>query len=133
YNNINLFSQTELKENKMVFSAQQLFELSDDDMAEIEKKLSGMSLYEKCAQMVMPAVYRGYLNPRSKEYKKIVELVKDHGVGGIVLFKGGKQEQSEFIKTMQRLSDIPLLVSGDYENGLGMRIDDAVAFPHNMA
>lgn len=133
YNHINLFSQTQLTENKVVFSVQHLFELNDDDMAEIEKKLSSMSLYEKCAQMVMPAVYRGYLNPRSREYKKIVELVKDHGVGGIVLFQGGKQEQSEFIKTMQRLSDIPLLVSGDYENGLGMRIDDAVAFPHNMA
>lgn len=132
-NNFNSFTQVSISEKKYNSATQNLFELSNDDMIEIEKKLSSMSLYEKCAQMVMPAVYRGYLNPRSREYKKITQLVSEHGVGGIVLFQGGKQEQTEFIKTMQRLSKVPLLISGDYENGLGMRIDDAIAFPHNMA
>lgn len=110
-----------------------LFGLNNSELSDIEKQINDMTLYEKCAQMVVPAVYRGYLNPRSKEYTKIVELVRDHGVGGIVLFQGTAQEQSDMIRHLQNLARVPLLISGDYENGIGMRIDDAVSFPHNMA
>ena len=95
--------------------------------------LNDLTLYEKCAQMIMPAVYRGALNPSSKEYKKIIELVRDFGVGGVVMFQGNSRDQAVMIKKLQSLAKIPLLVSGDYENGLGMRIDDAVSFPHSMA
>ena len=33
---------------------------------------------------------------------------------------------------MQALADIPLLISADFESGLGMRLSDGTDFPDNM-
>jgi hypothetical protein len=118
---------TNLKKNKNIFEITEKAELS------VESFLSDLTLKQKCAQLVMPAIYRGALNPASKEYSKIFELVQDYGVGGVVLFQGNSQDQKNMIWRLQSLSGIPLLVAGDYENGLGMRMDDAVSFPHSMA
>lgn len=118
---------TNLKKNKNIFEITEKAELS------VESFLSDLTLKQKCAQLVMPAIYRGALNPASKEYSKIFELVQDYGIGGVVLFQGNSQDQKNMIWRLQSLSGIPLLVSGDYENGLGMRMDDAVSFPHSMA
>lgn len=110
-----------------------IFSLTDEDKSNLELSFNELTLYQKCAQMVMPAIYRGALNPASKEYQKIIELVRDYGVGGFVMFQGNSKDQATIISRLQILSKIPLLISGDYENGLGMRIDDAVSFPHSMA
>lgn len=131
--NDSLFAEETMNETSQLPNTRNLFELNINDIAEIENQIDEMTLYEKCAQMVVPAVYRGYLNPKSKEYKKIIELVRDHGIGGIVLFQGNTKEQSDMIKHLQKITKVPLFISGDYENGLGMRIDDAIKFPHNMA
>ncbi|MFO7525583.1 MAG: glycoside hydrolase family 3 N-terminal domain-containing protein [Ignavibacteriaceae bacterium] len=133
YTNDSLFAEETMDETSLLPDTQNLFELTINDIEEIENQLDELTLYEKCAQMVVPAVYRGFLNPKSKEYKKIVELVRDHGIGGIVLFQGNAKEQSDMIKHLQKNAKVPLLISGDYENGLGMRMDDAIKFPHNMA
>lgn len=114
-------------------NAKNLFSLTDEDRMNLEFSFSEMTLYQKCAQMVMPAIHRGTLNPTTKDYQKIIELVRDYGVGGFVMFQGGSKDQSTIISRLQILSKVPLLISGDYENGLGMRIDDAVTYPHSMA
>jgi beta-N-acetylhexosaminidase len=126
-------SDIALNNNSSPKISKNIFSLNNEVMTYIELSVRELSLYQKCAQMVMPAVYRGALNPASKDYQKIIELVKDYGVGGIVLFQGNSTDQKNMIWRLQSLSKIPLLVSGDYENGLGMRIDDAVNFPHSMA
>ena len=126
-------SDNTLNNNSSPKISNSIFSLNNELMNNIELSIRELSLYQKCAQMVMPAVYRGALNPASKDYQKIIELVKDYGVGGIVLFQGNSTDQKNIIWRLQSLSKIPLLVSGDYENGLGMRIDDAVSFPHGMA
>jgi len=126
-------SDNTLNNNSSPKISKNIFSLNNEVMNNIELSVRELSLYQKCAQMVMPAVYRGALNPASKDYQKIIELVKDYGVGGIVLFQGNSTDQKNMIWRLQSLSKIPLLVSGDYENGLGMRIDDAVSFPHGMA
>ncbi|RKY91077.1 MAG: hypothetical protein DRQ01_08245 [Ignavibacteriae bacterium] len=110
-----------------------VFNLTEKDKEWIETKLSEMTLYEKCAQMIMPAVYRNYLYPGSKNYKKIASLVKEQKVGGLILYQGELVEQAKFINDMQRIADIPLLIASDFERGLGTRIDNAIEFPHAMA
>ena len=65
-----------------------VFKLTEKDKEWIETKLSEMTLYEKCAQMIMPAVYRNSLHPGSKSYKKIASLVKEQKVGGLILYQG---------------------------------------------
>jgi beta-glucosidase-like glycosyl hydrolase/CubicO group peptidase (beta-lactamase class C family) len=110
-----------------------VFALTDDDKAWIEKKLNEMSLSEKCAQMMMPAVYREDLDTASDGYKKIISIVSDKKIGGLILFQGRLADQVKFLNQVQQISEIPLLVSADYERGLGNRIDDATEFPHAMA
>ncbi|MBS4034067.1 MAG: glycoside hydrolase family 3 C-terminal domain-containing protein [Ignavibacterium sp.] len=126
-------SDITLNNNIKLEKSKNIFSLNNEVINNIVLSVSELTLYQKCAQMVMPAVYRGALNPASKDYQKIIELVKDYGVGGIVLFQGNSTDQKNLIWRLQSLSKIPLLVSGDYENGLGMRIDDGVSFPHSMA
>lgn len=126
-------SDNKLNNNLPYKNPKNIFSVTKESFQKIELSLSELSLYDKCAQMVMPAVYRGALVKGSKDYKKIIELVKEYQVGGIALFQGNSEDQAALVKKLQGLSKIPLLVSGDYENGLGMRIDDAVSFPHSMA
>ncbi|MCJ7553346.1 MAG: glycoside hydrolase family 3 protein [Ignavibacteriaceae bacterium] len=126
-------SDNKVNKNINTRNSKNLFSLSEEAKKNIEFSMDDLTLYEKCAQMIMPAVYRGALNPSSKEYKEIIELVRDYGVGGVVMFQGNSQDQAVMIRHLQSLAKIPLLVSGDYENGLGMRMDDAVSFPHSMA
>ena len=110
-----------------------VFNLTEKDKEWIEKKLSEMSLHEKCAQMIMPAVYRNDLDPGSNGYDEIASLVKEQKVGGLILYQGELVEQAKFINDMQRIADLPLLIASDFERGLGTRVDNAIEFPHAMA
>lgn len=110
-----------------------VFKLTEKDKEWIETKLSEMTLYEKCAQMIMPAVYRNFLHSDSSYYKKIASLVKEQKVGGLIFYQGELVEQAKFINDMQRIAEIPLLIASDFERGLGTRIDNATEFPHAMA
>lgn len=126
-------STNDLEDIQMKKSFNEIFELDKQDLMDIEKAISSMPLYEKCAQMIMPSVYTNSMNPSSRNYDEILSLVRDHGVGGVVMFQGGIDTQTKMIKAMQNAANIPLLISADFENGLGMRVDEAVQFPHNMA
>lgn len=110
-----------------------VFQLTDEDKEWINEKVQTMSLREKCAQMIMPPVYREDFDTSSDGYKNILSLIKDDKIGGLILYQGELLEQAGFIKNMQNISDIPLLISSDFERGLGSRIDDATEFPHAMA
>ena len=110
-----------------------VFSLTDIDKEWIEDKLSSMSLYEKCAQMIMAPVYETFFDPSSPDYDSTLSLVKNHKIGGLILFDGTLKQEIEFTRRVQELSGIPLLISADYERGLGERIDNALEFPHAMA
>lgn len=110
-----------------------VFPLSETDKEWIEKQISGMSLREKCAQMIMAPVYRSYMDTLSPDYDSTVALVKDYKIGGLIMFQGELEQEINFIREMQLLSEVPLLIASDYERGLGSRIDDALEFPHSMA
>ena len=110
-----------------------VFNLSDKDKAWVEAKVAKMSLEEKCAQLVMSYASTEDTSRTSDGYKRLVRLVKELKVGGLIFFKGEINQQTELTNELQSLSEIPLLISADYERGLGMRLDDAVEFPYNMA
>ncbi len=65
-----------------------LFPLSETDKEWIEKQIAGMSLREKCAQMIMAPVYRSYMDTLSPDYDSTVALVKDYKIGGLIMFQG---------------------------------------------
>lgn len=135
---INAFSATEGKSltistSKSNSELPKIFNLSKEDLDWVEDRLNEMPLYEKCAQIFMPAVFRDALNPNSPDYQKAIELVRDHGIGGVVISQGGIEETASMINELQKNAKIPLLVAADFENGIGMRIAETNTFPQNMA
>ncbi|MGE5432499.1 MAG: glycoside hydrolase family 3 N-terminal domain-containing protein [Syntrophomonadaceae bacterium] len=122
-----------IKKNSEALSPYSAFDLSSADVRWVENTLNHMTLYEKCAQMVMPWVEAEFMNEDDPKYKRLVHLVRDLKVGGLIFFEGDVINQVLLTNKLQKLADLPLLVSADYERGIGMRLKDAVEFPYNMA
>jgi len=98
-----------------------------------DKELKRMSLDEKIGQLICAAVNATFLNQDSEAFKALRHQVVDNHVGGIILFRGPVYESVVLVNRMQQLAKHPLLISADLEAGSGMRFDDTVNFPWNMA
>jgi beta-N-acetylhexosaminidase len=98
-----------------------------------DKELKRMSLEEKIGQLIAIGLNATFLNQDSEAFKDLRHQVVDNHVGGIVLFRGPVYESVILVNRMQQLAKYPLLVSSDLEAGAGMRFDDTVNFPWNMA
>ncbi|HMG73808.1 MAG TPA: glycoside hydrolase family 3 N-terminal domain-containing protein [Pyrinomonadaceae bacterium] len=98
-----------------------------------DKELKRMSLDEKIGQLVAVGLNATYLNQDSEAFKDLRHQIVDNHVGGIILFHGPVYESVVIVNRMQQLAKYPLLISADLEAGPGMRFDDTVNFPWNMA
>src|SRR5215510_2356359 len=97
------------------------------------EQLRKMSLEEKVGQLISVGVNATFLNQESDAYRTLKRQVEETKIGGIVLFRGPVYESVILMNRMQQLARYPLLVSADLEAGAGMRFDDTVNFPWNMA
>jgi beta-N-acetylhexosaminidase len=97
------------------------------------EQLRKMSLEEKVGQLISVGVNATFLNQDSDAYRSLKHHIEDNKVGGIILFKGPVYESVILVNRMQQLARYPLLISADLEAGAGMRFDDTVNFPWNMA
>lgn len=110
--------------------------------AVVARWMSTLTLRQKIAQLIV-VPFRGISpNPRSQEYRKLVRLIRDVRVGGLILvnwYQGRVVQRAEpialasFLNRMQSLARIPLVVAGDFERGASMRVDSTTVFPHAMA
>ena len=98
-----------------------------------EKELRRMSLEEKIGQLISIGVNATFLDQDSDAYRALKHQVEDNHVGGIILFRGPVYESVVLMNRMQQIARYPLLISADLEAGAGMRFDDTVNFPWNMA
>jgi len=98
-----------------------------------DKELRRMSLDEKIGQLICVAVNATFLNQDSDAFKALRHQIEDDHVGGIILFRGPVYESVVLVNRMQNLARYPLLISADLEAGSGMRFDDTVNLPWNMA
>src|ERR1043166_7666674 len=96
-------------------------------------QLRKMSLEEKIGQLISVGVNATFLNQDSDAYRALKHQIEDNKVGGIILFRGQVYESVILVNRMQQLAKYPLLISADLEAGAGMRFDDTVNFPWNMA
>jgi beta-N-acetylhexosaminidase len=96
-------------------------------------QLRKMSLEEKIGQLISVGVNATFLNQDSDAYRALKHHIEDNKVGGIILFRGPVYESVILVNRMQQLARYPLLISADLEAGAGMRFDDTVNFPWNMA
>lgn len=99
----------------------------------IDSVMAKMSLEEKVGQLIMPRVYTHYYSSSSEQFARLTRLVKNVRVGGFVMFQGDVYETATLFNALQQMSDIPLLISGDFERGLAMRVRRGTYFPDAMA
>jgi beta-N-acetylhexosaminidase len=98
-----------------------------------DKELRRMTLDEKIGQLICVGINATFLNQDSDAFKALRHQVVDNHVGGIILFRGPVYESVVLVNRMQNLARYPLLISADLEAGSGMRFDDTVNLPWNMA
>lgn len=108
-------------------------EPSKDALKWANNELHRMSIDEKIGQLIAVGVNATFLNQDSDAYRALRHQVEDNHVGGIILFRGPVYESVILMNRMQELAKYPLLISSDLEAGAGMRFDDTVSFPWNMA
>jgi beta-N-acetylhexosaminidase len=106
---------------------------SRDALKWADRELRRMSLDEKIGQLIYVAVNATFLNQDSDAFKALRHQVEDNHVGGIILFRGPVYESVVLMNRMQNLARYPLLISADLEAGSGMRFEDTVNLPWNMA
>ncbi|HVF55051.1 MAG TPA: glycoside hydrolase family 3 N-terminal domain-containing protein [Pyrinomonadaceae bacterium] len=106
---------------------------SQDALKWADAELRRMSLDEKIGQLISVGVNARFLNQESDEYRQLLRQVEQNHVGGIILFRGPVYESTHLMNRMQQRARRPLLISADLEAGAGMRFDDTVNFPWNMA
>src|SRR5688572_7486882 len=97
------------------------------------EQLGKMSLEEKIGQLISVGINATFLNQDSDAYRALKHHIENNKVGGIILFRGPVYESVILVNRMQQLARYPLLVSADLEAGAGMRFDDTINFPWNMA
>ena len=100
----------------------------------VESTLGDLSLQEKAAQLVMVRVYGRYENPASESYRDLLSEIRDLGVGGLVVFRSELESIPRLLNDLQRVAEVPLLVSADVERGMAFRVPEGtVPLPWAMA
>ena len=124
----------------------------DPASAWVERTLKKLTLDEKIGQLLMPSFESSYLAADSDENDRLQGLVSRLHVGGFLVFGaseaappvllnptygtvtlGRPLEAAATLNRLQRASKLPLLNAGDFEFGVGMRIEGATQFPRAMA
>lgn len=85
---------------------------------------------ERIAQLFMA---RAHSNLGEDHEKAILKLVKDQKIGGLIFFQGDPKTQVKLMNAYQDAATVPLLGAIDAEWGLGMRLDNTMSFPYQMA
>ena len=118
----------------------------------VDDTLDGMSLDEKIGQLIVPSFFSEYTSSDSETYDHLVRLVHEYHVGGMLVFgtreprpdvllnrtysrnaRGQPLNAASLINRLQAISPIPLLVTADFETGIGFRMNGGTTFPRAMA
>jgi beta-glucosidase-like glycosyl hydrolase/CubicO group peptidase (beta-lactamase class C family) len=107
--------------------------ISEPDPAWASSTLSKLSLRDKVAQLIQVRAGGRFIHRNSESFRDLADAVRRNHVGGIILFAGDVYESAVLLNDLQQISDLPLLVSADFERGASFRITDTTSFPWNMA
>ena len=97
-----------------------------------EATLRRMSVRQKAAQLIWPWILGDYVSEGSAEWGRLMQLVLDDEVGGFIVSVGSPTEIASKVNALQRLSKLPLLMSADYETGVGFRARSAYFVPNEI-
>ena len=92
--------------------------------------LATLSLHDKAAQMVWPWVLGDYTATDDPAYERVVGLVRDQHVGGVIISVGSPTEIASKLNALQLTSALPLLVGADLETGAAFRARGGYFLPN---
>jgi len=98
-----------------------------------EKTLASLPLEKKVGQMICEQMRGEYAAEDDPAFRRLSRLVKEYGIGGFVLYGGTPHDTARLLNRLQEASEVPLLISADFEGGPGQQIRGATEFPANMA
>lgn len=91
--------------------------------------LSTLTLEEKAGQLLMPWVLGDFAPEGSASRERILEMVRDMDVGGVIVSVGSPTEVAAKLNQAQRDAKVPLLVAADLERGAGFRFRGVAYLP----
>ena len=112
-----------------ILSAATAFSQDKDSLrhkAQVEEALGKMSVRQKVAQLFIIDISR---NPSDSTRARQESLVRDYGVGNLIIMKGSIYEFMERTNYLQSLAKIPMMVATDAEWGAAMRFDEYLPYP----
>ena len=101
-----------------------------------------MSPEEKVGQLFAIWVRVQFLNDADPIFVQLRDNIRKYHVGslvmsvpvdGPVLLKSSPSVTADLLNRLQRTSNLPLIVSADFERGVSMRLNGTTVFPHAMA
>ncbi|MFN7978057.1 MAG: glycoside hydrolase family 3 protein [Vicinamibacterales bacterium] len=118
----------------------------------VETTLKGFTDDELVGQVLMGRFDATYISADSPAFDDLAAMVTDLHLGGFVAFGGVEPvpqvllnptygptilgqplELAAILNRLQAAASTPLLIGGDYEHGVGMRLNGATRFPRAMA
>lgn len=91
--------------------------------------LAGLSLEEKAGQLLMPWILGDFSPEGSTSRVRILEMVEELGLGGVIVSVGSPTEVAAKLNQLQLDSKLPLLVAADLERAAGFRFRGIVYLP----
>ncbi len=98
-----------------------------------EETLASLSLKKKIGQMICEQMRGEYVSRDDPSFQYLTKLIREEGIGSLVLYGGTPHDTVSLLNRLQKESEIPLLISADFEGGPGQQIIGATEFPANMA
>src|SRR5262249_28621984 len=123
----------------------------------VERTLGRMTLDEKIAQHLVPSVTGVFASTDSGNFDEWRRLVRERKVGGVHVFGGSEavpsvllnpsygtggsrarksqplETAARLLRRLQREAGVPLLVTADFEGGVGFQVEGATRLPRAMA
>jgi beta-N-acetylhexosaminidase len=98
-----------------------------------DKTLAGLTLERKVGQMITAEIAGGYITDDDPRLAQWIRLVRDLGVGGLVVYGGTPRDVARLLNRLQKEAALPILMSSDFEGGPGQQVAGASEFPGDMA
>ena len=99
----------------------------------VESTLQKLSLEERAGQLVFVWTLGRYYAKDSDHWQELERLATKRKLGGFIFSIGDVYEYAVQLNKLQKLADVPLLIAGDFEYGVGMRVHNSTTFPRAMA
>lgn len=94
--------------------------------AQVEALMQQLSIREKVAQLIVLTISR---EPSDSTRALQDSLIRDEGLGGVIIMRGPVRPFIERMNELQALSKLPLLVATDAEWGAAMRFAEYLPYP----